>query len=696
VLSNHLGVFGGARYHPLIFATVMALILSVVIGNALIRRIALTPLFKLTQSVAISANMTVQTDLFGLNRDDEIGDLSRTIQYMQTMQESSRAKSRFLARMSHEIRTPITAVLGISEIQLNNTALPLETEEAFSKIYSSANTLLSIVNDILDLSKVEAGKMEICNTTYESASMLNDIVHLNLAYLGSKKLSFNIDVDENMPAFLTGDELRIKQVLNNLLSNAFKYTDTGTVNLKVYIESASQNDYVNMVAVVQDTGRGMSKTQLKALFDEYSRFHDKEHRFEAGTGLGMPITYALVQMMGGTIDVASETGKGTTVTIVLPQKIASYERLGAERVKGFSDFSNFNTDAHFAAKRLSFTPEPMPYGRILVVDDVEANLYVAAGLMGLYQLQIDTCSSGAAAIEKVKSGEIYDIIFMDQMMPEMNGTEAVALIREMNYKRPIVALTADALVGQAEKFLQNGFDGFLSKPIQTVQLNAMLHKFVKGSHPEAAAAINETIPALAKEMIRSETINVSNKSIDDYFGNFMEASGINDKIRKDIVRNRKDIMREVNDAILKNDLDTAHRLVHTLKGLVGSIGEKVLFSLSEKAEMSLRKGVVPAELIKELGLEMERVLANFRQLLNEPEEQPRADTTLSKERTKEILDKLAQLLKENSFEALGLCGELASIPQAKDLITQIETVDFALALKTLAELRISLKVETTS
>ena len=696
VLSNHLGVFGGARYNPLIFVTVAALVFSVIIGNILIRRIALTPLFKLTQSVAISANMTIKTDLFGLSRDDEIGDLARTIQYMQTMQENSRAKSRFLARMSHEIRTPITAVLGISEIQLNNTALPLETEEAFSKIYNSANTLLGIVNDILDMSKVEAGKMEICNTAYESANMLSDIIHLNLAYLGSKKLSFDIDVDENIPAFLIGDELRIKQVLNNLLSNAFKYTDTGAVSLKAYAKSASQSDYVNIVVVVQDTGRGMSKAQLKALFDEYSRFHEKEHRFEAGTGLGMPITYALLQMMNGTIDVVSETGKGTTVTIVLPQKIASHELLGAERVKGFSDFSNFNTDAHFAARRLSFIPEPMPYGRVLVVDDVEANIYVAAGLMGLYQLQIDTCSSGPAAIEKIKSGEVYDIIFMDQMMPEMNGTEAVAIIRRMNYKRTIVALTADALVGQAEKFLQNGFDGFLSKPIQTVQLNAILHKFVKDSHPEAATAINKTSPTLENDMLRNKTLNGSNKSIDDYFGNFMEASGINDKIRRDIVRNRKNIMSEVNDAILKNDISTAHRLVHTLKGLVGSIGEKTLFNLSEKVEISLRIGVVPANLIDDLALEMERVLASFRQLLNEPEEQPSAGTSLSKERTKEIFDKLAQLLKENSFEALGLCGELALIPQAKDLITQIEAVDFALALKTLEELRITLKVETTS
>jgi len=608
----------------------------------------------------------------------EIKKAMAEIQRIEIVEENSRAKSRFLAKMSHEIRTPISAVLGISEIQLNNSALSLETEEAFAKIYSSANTLLSIVNDILDLSKVEAGKMEIINDQYEVASLLSDVVQLNLAYLGSKKLAFNIDVDENTPAYLTGDELRIKQALNNMLSNAFKYTDKGSVNMKVYAEDGNQSGYVNMVIIIQDTGRGMNEEQLKALFDEYSRFSDKDHRFETGTGLGMSITHALLQLMNAVIDVSSESGKGTTVTITLPQKIVGPEVLGKQTVL---NLRNYNTSALSAVKRLSFTPLPMPYGRVLVVDDVDANIYVARGLLALYYLQIDTCSSGIAAVEKIKNGEVYDIIFMDQMMPEMNGMEAAMLIRQMDYTRPIVALTADALVGQAEKFLQNGFDGFLSKPIQTVHLNALLHKFVKDVHPEEDAVV-EVPPAASKP----------GQSIDEYFDNFMEASGINDKIRRDIIRNRKNVMNEVNDALAANDLKTAHRLVHTLKGLVGSIGEKNLFELAEQTEQALRKDIVPVDLLESLGMEMERMLVRIKHHLNEPEEQQTEEPALNNEQTGEVFDNLARLLGENSFDALELCGELAKIPQTSDLISQIEAVDFTLALKTLAELRNDLKV----
>ena len=611
------------------------------------------------------------------------------IQRIEIAEENSKAKSRFLAKMSHEIRTPITAVLGISEIQLHNTTLPLEIEESFAKIYSSANTLLSIVNDILDLSKVEAGKMEIINDKYEVASLLGDVVQLNLAYLGSKPLTFNIEVDENIPVALIGDELRIKQTLNNMLSNAFKYTDEGTVSLKVSMKEGNQSDFLDLLVVIQDTGRGMSEEQLKALFDEYSRFHEKEHRFETGTGLGMSITYALLKMMDATIDVDSEVGKGTTVTLVMPQKIGAQERLGAETVR---NLKNFNTDAMSVAKRLSFAPESMPYGRILVVDDVEANIYVATGLMRLYDLQIDTCTSGLAAIEKIGSGEVYDIIFMDQMMPEMNGMEATAIIRKMYYIHPIVALTADALVGQAEKFLQNGFDGFLSKPIQTVHLNALLQKFVRDRHPEAAALLEkETAEVTANGQAVNNAANAKHQNIDDYFGNFMEASGINDKIRRDILRNRKNVMNEVAEAIAAEDLKTAHRLVHTLKGLVGSIGEKRLFDLAEKTEAAFRKGEVPTELLDPLGLEMERALARIRAHLNEPEED-QAEAVLDNDMAKKVFDKLARLLEANSFDALELCDELAKIPQTKELITQIETVDFSQALKTLADLRENLKV----
>jgi len=204
---------------------------------------------------------------------------------MQIAQANSQAKSRFLASMSHEIRTPLTAVLGIAEIQLHNHDLPLAAEESFAKIYSSANILMGIVNDILDLSRIEAGKMKLHSEKYNVANLLSDIAQINLAYLGSKELQFIINADENLPTGLIGDELRIKQVLNNLLSNAFKYTEEGSIYFEVCRSDSPLPGFVNIEIIIRDTGRGMNATQLNALFDEYARFHEKESRFEAGVGM---------------------------------------------------------------------------------------------------------------------------------------------------------------------------------------------------------------------------------------------------------------------------------------------------------------------------------------------------------------------------------------------------------------------------
>jgi len=593
---------------------------------------------------------------------------------VQIAQENSQAKSRFLASMSHEIRTPITAVLGISEIQLHNPALPLEIEEAFAKIYSSSNTLLGIVNDILDLSKIEAGKMEISTEKYEVTGLLSDVIQLNLAFLGNKQLDFVIDIDKNIPIYLTGDELRIKQVLNNLLSNAFKYTEKGYVNFKMHITNGNQANYVNLVIIIQDTGCGMSKMQLEALFDEYSRFHEKEIRFEPGTRLGMPITHSLLQLMNATISVESEVNKGTIVTVILPQQVETHEILGAETVK---HLKNFNISPHFAVKRLSFSSESMPYGRVLIVDDVDANIYVAKGLMELYQLQIDTCMSGPAAIEKIKNGDAYDIIFMDQMMPEMSGIEATAIIRQMNYALPIVALTANALMGQAEEFLRNGFDGFLSKPIQSAHLNAILHKFIRDKHKTTNHAGDDTIEY---------------RSIDDYFNEHLKNSGVYSKICKDFARNKKNIILEIINSIKENDLKTAHRLVHTLKGLAGLIGENRLSGIAEKAEAVFVEGNVPTDLIDLLSLEMERVLAKIEKRYPAEPSLQHTDKTLDKGKASEIFGRLIQLLETNNAKALEMVGELAEIPQTNDLINQIEAIDFDIALQTLATLRKTLEV----
>jgi signal transduction histidine kinase/CheY-like chemotaxis protein/HPt (histidine-containing phosphotransfer) domain-containing protein len=400
-------------------------------------------------------------------------------------EEGSRAKSDFLARMSHEIRTPMNAILGITEIQLQDKMLPTNMKEAFERIYNSGDLLLGIINDILDLSKIEAGKLELVPAQYDIASLINDTVQLNIMRYESKPIEFMLEIDENIPLMFIGDELRIKQILNNLLSNAFKYTEEGTVSMAIASEHHG-DDNVTIVFTIADTGQGMTQEQLRKLGSEYSRFNTEANRRTEGTGLGMNITMNLIHLMNGNISIDSTPGAGSVFTVKLPQKCNDSETVGKELAE---NLMHHNLDGVSRMRTIQVKRDFMPYGRVLVVDDVETNLYVAKGLMSPYGLSIDVSMSGFDAIEKIKSGSVYDVIFMDHMMPKMDGIEATKIIRGLGYKAPIVALTANALAGQAEIFFNNGFDGYISKPIDIRQLNATLNKLVRDK--QSAEVIEE-------------------------------------------------------------------------------------------------------------------------------------------------------------------------------------------------------------
>jgi len=394
--------------------------------------------------------------------------------------ESNKAKSDFLAKMSHEIRTPMNAIIGITEIQLQDTMLSEAVKEAFERIYNSGDLLLGIINDILDLSKIEAGKLELVPAEYDIASLINDTVQLNIMRYESKPIEFIMDIDENLPLMLIGDELRIKQILNNILSNAFKYTDEGTVRMSVSSNKQS-DDEITMIFTVTDTGQGMTQEQLRNLGSEYSRFNMEANRRTEGTGLGMNITMNLIHLMKGGISIDSTPGAGSSFTVKLPQKSAGPDVIGKELA---DNLIHHNLDGLSRMRTIQVKRDFMPYGRVLIVDDVESNLYVAKGLMSPYGLSIDVCTSGVEVIEKIRSGSVYDVIFMDHMMPKMDGIEATKIIRNLGYKEPVVALTANALAGQAEMFLNSGFDGYISKPIDIRQLNSTLNKFVRDKQPD--------------------------------------------------------------------------------------------------------------------------------------------------------------------------------------------------------------------
>ena len=301
--------------------TIFALAASI-LGNKISK-----PIQKITEFAVRVADGNLD-DQITVQSKDELGKLAGALRIMVTTLKdrieeavaANKAKSTFLSTMSHEIRTPMNAIIGITEIQLRHEDLSPSVMEAFEKIYSSGDMLMSIINDILDLSKIESGKLELLEKNYEFASMISDTAQLNIMRIGSKQIEFELNVDENIPVALLGDELRVKQVLNNILSNAFKYTNSGKVTMSVTLDDSGKDDSkVPLVFTVSDTGQGMTKEQVEKLFDEYSRFNQEANRTTEGTGLGMSITRNLINMMGGKINVESEAGKGSVFTIRLLQ-----------------------------------------------------------------------------------------------------------------------------------------------------------------------------------------------------------------------------------------------------------------------------------------------------------------------------------------------------------------------------------------
>ena len=516
--------------------------------------------------------------------------------------EENRQKSAFLANMSHEIRTPMNAILGITEMQLHDTTLMPKTREALDKIYNSGDLLLGIVNDILDMSKIEAGKMELIPTKYEIASFITDTVALNIMRFGSKPIEFELTVDENMPSTLFGDELRIKQVLNNLISNSFKYTVKGTIRLSISAETSndkSEESEVTLVLTISDTGIGMSVDQLNQLFEEYARFNMEANRTAQGTGLGMSITQNLVRMMNGKISVDSILNKGTVFTVRIPQKRTDEGVIGKELAESLQ---NFRIDGIKQRKRAQIVFEPMPYGKILIVDDVESNLYVATGLMVPYGMKIDTVMSGFEAIEKIKEGNVYDIVFMDHMMPKMDGMEATNIIRKLGYDNPIIALTANAMAGQADVFLANGFDDFISKPIDIRQLNAILKKYVRNKQPP------EVIDAAHQQINGNEN---------EYTDGMIQPS-VDPHLAEVFVRDASkavatlESIYEKREAYEDDDIKMFTINVHGMKSALALINELELSAVASKLEQAGRKKSIDV-----ISAETPAFLNNLRKIIEE-------------------------------------------------------------------------------
>jgi len=569
-------------------------------------------------------------------------------------EESSKAKSDFLAKMSHEIRTPMNAILGITEIQLQEKTLPLATQEALERIYNSGDLLLGIINDILDLSKIEAGKLELFTSQYDIASLIHDTVKLNILRCESKPIEFKLIVSENMPLFLNGDELRIKQILNNLLSNAFKYTKEGRVEFELSVEPQENSSSVIIVFRVNDTGQGMTEEQVKKLGDKFSRFNMEANRKTEGTGLGMNITMNLIQMMKGSIDIESTPGLGSTFTVRLPQEKVNDDVIGKEMAENLMKLNLVNTSS---ARKNQITKDYMPYGRVLVVDDVETNIYVARGLIAPYGITVDTALSGFEAVDKIREGASYDIIFMDHMMPRMDGIEAVKIIRSFGYKEPIVALTANALAGQAEIFLNNGFDDFISKPIDIRQLNNVLNKLIRDKQPQ-------------------EVLDEANRQKNNLYAGGKHNIAVDSQLAEYFLRDAKKAVNALNK-IYENkckrmeDIPAFIINVHAMKSALANVGENELSNEALKLEQIGREkntelilSSIPA-FIKDLNKVIEK-LSPDEDDLNES-----VDLAFLREKLDTIQKACASYDKKAAKEALLVLKKKNHSKEMKDLLSEV-------------------------
>ena len=376
-------------------------------------------------------------------------------------EKANHAKSEFLSSMSHELRTPLNAIVCFSELLESKEGLDSESKDFARDIVSASHNLLDLVNGVLDISKIEAGKMELINKEYNSFELFNSLSTMVIPRIGDKPIDFKTVIASDIPPVLKGDTGKLKQIILNLLTNAVKYTDKGFIKYRVECINDYKNNQTKLIITVADTGRGIKKEDIDRLFKKFERLEEDRNTSIEGTGLGLAITESLAELMGGKITVISDYGKGSTFKFVVVEEIVNKE---SNLVVNEQTTLNYET---FEGKK------------VLVVDDSKLNLKVAENVLKNFKVSTETVTSGLECLSCVKSKK-YDIIFMDIMMPNMSGVEVLKKLREEKVNIPVIALTADAIEGQEEKYISEGFDGYLSKPIDKTKLKVILNKYLKG------------------------------------------------------------------------------------------------------------------------------------------------------------------------------------------------------------------------
>ena len=385
-------------------------------------------------------------------------------------EKANRAKSDFLSSMSHEIRTPLNAIVGLSEDNLSYMEkCPPEVIENSRDIMNASQTLLEIVGNILDINKIESEKLEIVENPYDFRESITSMCKVTATRIGEKDIKFNLNISDDLPYELIGDKVHVKEIVNNLLTNAIKYTEQGEINLNVKCVNDYNKRLSNLIITCQDTGRGIKKEYISKLFTKFERLDIEKNTTTEGTGLGLAITKALTEMMGGKINVNSQFGKGSVFVINLPQKVSKFQRPMTDKEimdtasKLFNNVNNKVTSIDYGHKK------------ILIVDDNKLNIKVARRALSDFDFEIDECYDGIECLNKVVVGNEYDLILMDIMMPNMSGETAMKKLKEnLNFKIPVIALTADAVAGAKEKYVSEGFVDYIAKPFNKEQIKQKL------------------------------------------------------------------------------------------------------------------------------------------------------------------------------------------------------------------------------
>ena len=502
----------------------------------------------------------------------------------QTAILSNQAKGKFLANMSHEIRTPINAILGMDAMILRESKDTTIKEYAMN-IQNASQTLLYLINDILDFSKIESGKMEIIPVEYEFSSIIHDVVTMIMSKAKDKDLDMKVNVNPNLPYKVYGDEIRIRQILVNLLTNAVKYTKEG--GIKLTVDGTIDGDFVNIFFEVEDTGIGIKEEDLSKLFERFERIEEERNRNIEGTGLGMSITLQLLKLMDSELKVESVYGEGSKFSFILKQRVIDKEPIGnlEERIKNLS--SQYSYAATFVA----------PDAKLLVVDDNMINRKVFISLLKETKVKIDEAESGMECLEKIKDNH-YDIIFLDHMMPEMDGIETLHRIKKMPEHAcmnvPIIALTANAISGAKEMYLREGFDEFLSKPIQTDKLENIITKYL----PEELVTYEEITNVTNSENTYTEDIN-SFPEIDGINWTYALSNMPDKEALESTVKNfyytidsEADYLENYWKHVVENNemLDEYRIKVHAMKSSSAYIGAIMLSGMAKTLEYAAKDG----------------------------------------------------------------------------------------------------------